>query len=494
MLDFKECRERYDAAEVLKGQTGALQRTTAFFARPLNSDWHTFDSRGRLRGGGLLDTTLVKAVRKISDKIVQRLMPDGGAWAQIVIEEGRRQQMAPEERHQWDVALEMVSMVVQRGLGRSNIRKVVSEATRDFMALGLSGAMPIIRNDGQISFNYIPANKILLEDSPNMAAGGAFWRRRMTIRDWKRRYPDFPAPGGKDEQLFTAIFGWLPTKHGGYEFAFDEGGRDFLFRMPRFPHERAIVVASAQVAGDETYGIGHAGEMLPEAQTLHATRSDQLRAQKLWANPMFVVSKAIQGQNIPVQPGARIPVNADTLENNSMPIRPLEVGGSPGVAFQAIADSQQKIRENMGLMPEAANPGQTVRSATEWIIAEMEARGDLDGIMFEVRDEFVQPLLKQSIELNRRAGNLDPRLIVDGEFFNLEIVGDSEKRNKLNTLQKINAFVETMERLRAVGAPVHTMRLARMTAEALDLASAIFSPEEMAAAQEAAQAAQGGGQ
>ena len=234
MLDFKEVRERYDAAEALKGQTGALQRTTAFFARPLNSDWHTFDSRGRLRGGGLLDTTLVKAVRKISDKIVQRLMPDGGAWAQIVIEEGRRQQMAPEERHQWDVALEMVSMVVQRGLERSNIRKVVSEAVRDFMALGLSGAMPIIRDDGQISFNYIPANKILLEDSPNMAAGGAFWRRRMTIRDWKRRYPDFPAPGGKDEQLFTAIFGWLPTKHGGYEFAFDEGGRDFLFSMPRF--------------------------------------------------------------------------------------------------------------------------------------------------------------------------------------------------------------------------------------------------------------------
>ena len=177
-----------------------------------------------------------------------------------------------------------------------------------------------------------------------------------------------------------------------------------------------------------------------------------------------------------------------------MPIRPLEVGGSPGVAFQAIADSQQKIRENMGLMPEAANPGQSVRSATEWIIAEMEARGEADAIMLEVSSEFVQPLLKQSIELNRRAGNLDPRLIVDGEFFDLEIVGDSEKRNKLNTLQKINAFIETMERLRAVGAPVHAMRLARMTAESLDLASAIFSPEEMAAAQEAAQAAQGGGQ
>ena len=489
-LTFKEARERYGAAMGLKAQVTALQRTMAFYARPQNSDWHTYDARGRLRGGGLIDATMIKVVRKVADRVVSRLMPEGGSWARITVSESQRQALDPASRHALDQGLEVASMIVQRSLERSDIRKAVSECCKDFLAMGLCSAMPVRYIDNSIGFGVNPANKVILEDAPNMRYGGVFIHRQMKIRDWKRMYPGFPHPPLQDDQTTMIVFGFIPHGAGAYSFAYDERGEEFLFMREHFPHERPIVSATAMVAGGETYGVGLAGEMLPEAQMLNSMRADLLQAVKMWGNPMWLVNKRAQVRNFQWRPGGRVAVNADAMEGGANPIRPIDVGGNPSTAFAAVNDSMGRIHDQMGLMATPAQPDQPVRTATEWVIAQSESRGDLDAFMIEFSKEFVEPLLKQAVELHRQLGKLPPQLIVDGDRFSLEIVGDSEKQNKLMTIQSAKALLEMGAMMpEEASIAINKMKLLDDVADALGLTGALFSPEQRQQAQLAAMAA-----
>ena len=426
--------------------------------------------------------------------MIMRLMPDGGDYIGIGIAESIRQQLDPNTLHAVNVGLAREQRKIVRTLERTNIRSVAREACMDFLALGSGTAMPIQTVQGNLSFNYLPANMVMLEDAPNMDYGGCFWYRKMRVRDFRRIAPEGARETGKqDDDECVFVFGFVPSRDGVYSFIFEESGKEFLWLKQHEDGARPVVSANAGVSGGETYGLGEAGLWLPDAQTLNALRRDELRCIALWGMPMFMVAAgATGGKRIPTQPGAQLLLDADSIDSGAPPIMPLQTGGSPGVMNHAINEMRSMIREDMAMMERAGDPTNPPRTATEWTIAHAESKGDLDGLMVDYRKKSLEPLFRQAIEVLREMGEVDYALKVDGRTYTMEIIGESEREKRILNVQHNRALVEFAANFPTEGqVMLKGSEMIREVAEALGKSGMLRSPEEQAGIMAALEAQQG---
>ena len=276
---------------------------------------------------------------------------------------------------------------------------------------------------------------------------GVFWMKVMVVRDIKREYPYAEIdPRWDDAEEKKIVFGFLPGDPP-VEFAFSEDGDILLYHRELFAHERSVVAAVFNNEGDSTYGVGFGAQMLPEIQTLNEMRKDNLRAQKLQANPMFIVGDgAVDDEEIVAQAGGMIRVRPDPI-NGSLPFQALPVSGNPQVAFAGIQDSQQRIKDGFRQMPQAADPRHPVQTATAIIVAKEQEMEDSDEPMLAFRDLIVEPVIKQTVELMRQNGMVPKWLVVRDDIFRLEMRGMEERSKRASTLERIMAAADIAQRM-----------------------------------------------
>ena len=485
-ISLKSAYHRWQMAVAESGRYQGLHRTNAFYFDPLVQDFNQFDSAGYLRGGRLYDATAARVVKEAAERIVSRVMPAGQNWLKIALPEHMSAGMSEEERHYHHAGLEKFSAVAQQQLERGNFKAVLHRCARNFLSVGMTAAMPLVEVKGSVQsvvFAYIPANQLFLEPAPGRLYGAAFWQRKMTALDWKTTYPNHADRIGNanDEQVFNVIFGFIPDADKSYQFAFREdghGGGDFLFVGEDDPHERAIVTACSEVPGGETYGQGPAALALPEAQSLDAMAQDILRLSNEHANPLKLVSSGIPGKGIPYGPGRTIRADESLFDMRLPPVMNVPPGGDLASLWKATEERREMVRRTIGIGPRAAEPNTNVRSATEWVIAQAQERGDLDTLMEAFRDAFMKPLVQQAISAFRDISIVPPDLVVNDSGFSLEILGDSELQNGFNKLQRLNALLEGAQAdPELYSAMLNHAQIIRERAKALNLTEFLASPE-----------------
>ena len=429
---------------------------------------------GQRRHDHLFDGTLARAAERLPNRMVNELFPHGRHWADLhpgpffldadVDEEAEREILAmTQERvfaniHSADLSLELVSMTRDAIISGTGVLKIgispdsgsllhfeaVNQAEVALEA-GPMGRVWGYHRKGRMRREHILAT---WNDAVNVPAGDPMEDREKEPKDHEfRESTYYDVQSGK--WYMDVILLGADGRRGSGPVRIVE--REYAV-CPWIAYRYALLPGEVQ-------GRSPVMAALPDARTLNHAKRVRLESASMRVAGMFTFlnDATFNPRTVRLQSGAFIPVGNNSRDNPT--IRPLEVAGDVQLGELIIQDTVAALKETMldFALPDATG---AVRSATEIVERQAEARQQRGMPYLRLMQEVGRPLLRAATYLLQQAGQLpelsalqkpmqdgEPRpLLMDGTDIALQFVSPLVQAQRLSDAQTIVGWAESSQR------------------------------------------------
>jgi len=406
---------------------------------------NTIDERqkGAKKREYVFDSTAQDSLEDFATRMESELIPSNVNWMKL--ESGSD---IPKEKQ--DQTNEYLDETTDTVFGHIRSSNFASQAHTAFLDLGIStGALIVEEGDGiqsNLNFRCVSLSELVLEQSQQGIVKTVFREFKMPVSDIKQVYPKAKLTmklkelvKNKPSEEVTLIEGTI----------FDGKMYDNVVMYPENNHfliqEKIesspwVVFRESTIPG-ETYGRGRAMTALPDTKTLNLMVRDYLKGLAWWSNPSFTATDdgIINPYNFRLQPGQ---VHAVGSNDNANPtLRPMDVGGSPQIAMDAIQRLQEAVRRVMISRPFGDFNQGPVKSATEFAGHQAELAKTSLGAASRIQNELLEALVARCVYILRKAGKVaDFR--VDGKEVKIKYTSPAARMQDEQTLAAMGRAME----------------------------------------------------
>ena len=351
------------------------------------------DAPGQQQNADIYDLTLPIAHKRLADKMLMGLVPQGTQWVKFVPGDD----FGTPDSASYAKALEATQMMTDQFfkiLDRSNFYLAVAESLNDVLIS--TGVLAI--NEGTrrnpLKFEAVPASQVMFSGDPI----------DIVFRDWydvrvetiKSIWPNAKLPSGKglDEKVTIwecAYIDYDADDSERYEYVVMTSNKELLYTqdMPSWPW---VIYRMKKLAG-ETRGRGPSLEAYPTAATINEALQDELIAAAFTANPMYMAASdsAFNEDTFEARPGRIIPVQ---MIMGQWPIQSFPGGGNINFSTLLVSDFRQQINELLYAFPlgSVTAPDKT---ATEAQIRFQENLESFAAMVPRLQSEFFAPVISR---------------------------------------------------------------------------------------------------
>jgi len=433
---------RFDTAKANKLQWESHLRECYRYFLP---ERNTFDARekGAKKREYVFDSTAQDSLEDYATRMESELIPSNINWMKL--ESGSD---IPEDKaDETNVYLDKTTDLVFSHIRSSNF---ASQAHTAFLDLGIStGAIIVEEGDGiqsSLNFRCISLSELVIEESQQGIVKTVFREFKLPVADIKQVYPN-----AKMTQQLEELHKNKPTE----EVTLIEGtifNGKMYDNVVIYPQEKHfliqeviesspwIVFREATIPG-ETYGRGRAMTALADVKSLNVMVRDYLKGLAWWSNPSFTATDdgVINPYNFKLKPGGVHVVGSN--DNSNPTLRPLDVGGSPQIAMDAISRLQDSIRRVLISKPFGNVEETPVRTATEMSIRQADMAKTSLGASSRIQNELLETLVARCVYILRKAGKIAD-FKVDGKQVKIKYTSPAARLQDEQTLAAMGRAME----------------------------------------------------
>lgn len=418
-------------------------------------------SPGQQYNADIYDLTLPIAHKKLADKMLMGLVPQGMQWVKFKPGDDFGDPQSKEYREALQATQKMTDQFFNI-LNRSNFYTAVSESLNDVLISTGTLAVNEGTRKNPLKFEAVPASHVMFEGN---AEGGI----DAVFRDWHDvrveniksiwTDPKTKKPEGKDLDDKVNIWECAYIDHEAdenerYKYVVMTTNKDVLLEQasPSWPW---VVYRMRKMPG-ETRGRGPSLDAYPTAGTINEALGDELIAAAFTANPMYMASSdsALNQDTITVKPGAIIPVQ---MVMGQWPIQAFPGGGNIQFSSLLINDFRDQINQMMFAFPLGA-VNSANQTATEAQIRYQENMESFAAMVPRLQAEFFTPIIERCMWIIKKilpetfAGIdesiLDRMLSFDGQLLSLRYEtplmtaqGKIKSQNILGFYQELSSMI-----------------------------------------------------
>ena len=447
MIDYEKMLKRFESAKSNKLQWEPHLKECYRYYMP---ERNTMDERekGAKKREWVFDSTAQDSLEDFATRMESELIPSNTNWMKL--ESGS--DIAEEEREPLDEYLENSTDILFNHIRSSNFS---SQAHTSFLDLGIStGALIVEEGDGiqsALNFRCVSLSEIVIEQSQQGIVKTVFREFKIPVCDIKEIYPRAKL-NDKLEQLIAnkpteevpMLEGtvWNGTNYDNF-VAYTENKHLLIDEV--IDSSPWVVFRESTIPG-EVYGRGRAMTALPDTKTLNIMMRDYLKSLAWWSNPTFTASDdgVINPYNFRLQPGQVHVVGSN--DNSNPTLRPLDVGGNPQIAMDAMTRLQDNIRRVMISKPFGNIEDTPVRTATEMAMRNADTAKVSLGASARIQNELLESLIARCVYVLKKAGKIAD-FKVDGKEVKIKYTSPSARLQDEQTLAALGRAMEFMQAL-----------------------------------------------
>jgi len=435
-LDVDRIAKRRNNAKGDLDQWRSLLETAYHYATP---NFNPFEngglggsvSKGSEYNGDIYDLTLPIAHKKLADKMLMGMVPQGQQWMKFKPGDN----FGPEDGDLYQQALEATQKMTDQFfkiLNRSNFYLAVSESLSDVLISTGTIAINEGTRKNPLKFEAVPASHVMLEGN---AEGGidAVFRDWMGVRveNIKTMWPNADIDKlhkEPDQKINLWEAAWIDHEaddKNRYKYVVLTDAKDVLLEesSPSWPW---VVYRMRKMAG-ETRGRGPSLEAFLTAATINKALEDELISAAFTANPMYMSASdsAFNTETFEPRPGSVIPVQ---MTMGQWPIQQFPGGGNIQFSSLLINDFRQQINDLLFAFPLGAVSAPD-RTATESEIRFRENLESFSAMVPRLQNEFFTPVIQRTLWIINKVlpetfDGIDPAireqlLTVDGQLLSI---------------------------------------------------------------------------
>ena len=389
--------------------------------------------RGEPRHEHLFDSTLATSAQRLANRMVSEGFPDGVNWAVLepgpLMRPGQDPQRPTDEDHD---AIDLTEDRIFEAIHSANAGLALLQMVFDGVVSG-TGLMKVGTardSDTLLEFEAVNQAEVALEEGTRGSVRGIYRKMSYTREDIEALWPaatNLPEEEEREGQ---------PVRHTVHDATYWDAGTGLWYYdvfvqtkgdgEPTRIYEQDYHVSPwviwryKQLIG-EVQGRSPVMDALPDARVLNHAKRIRLESASVRSLGMYtykVNSTAFNPRTIRLVSGAMLPVSSNDRSNPD--VAPLELSGDVQLNELVIEALQESIRTTMldFALPE---PGGPVRSATEIIERQAEARQQRGQPFLRMMEEIGRPLLRLVAYLLQELGQLP-------ELAQIRPVGEDTRR------------------------------------------------------------------
>ncbi len=442
--DYERIIKRYESAKANKMSWDEHIRECYRYFMP---ERNTIDKRehGAKKREWVFDSTAQDSLEDFATRMESELIPANVNWMKL--EAGS--DIPEEEVEKTDEFLEETTDIVFNHIKSSNFS---SQAHTAFLDLGIStGALIVEEGDGvqsSLNFRCVSLSELVIEQSQQGIVKTVFREFKLPVNDIAEIYPNANLPE-KLKQLIanspttevTLLEGTIYNGNMYDNVVLYPEGKHFLIRE-EIESSPWVVFRESTIPG-ETYGRGRAMTCLPDVKSLNVMVRDYLKGLAWWSNPSFTATDdgVINPYQFNPVPGAVHPVGSN--DNSNPTLRPLDVGGQPAIAMDAISRIQDSVRRVMISKPFGNIEETPVRTATEMSYRQADTAKTALGASSRIQNELLETLIDRCVYILKKAGKIaDFR--VDGKEVKIKYTSPAARSQDEQQLAAIGRAMEML--------------------------------------------------
>ena len=430
--------KRYNVAKQQRSTWEAHWKECYEYALPQREVFNGH-AEGAKKNARIYDSTALIATQRFASRLQSTLIPPFKKWAKLTAGSA----IPKNKANQVDKALEETTDTLFSYINHSNLATEANEAFLD-LAIG-TGALLLEEGDDDnlLKFTAVPLKELIVEDGPQGSIETVFREHAHPARNieqiWKGGKVSSKVRSLIDEkpdELVELIEATLynPDKKL-YEYVIIEENTKHVVFEDYFEVSPWIVFRWSKVAG-ERYGRGPVMTALPDIKTANEVVKYVLKnAEKEIAGVYKAVDDGVLNPwTINISPGAVIPVASEGS------LSPLVSGGNFNVSELILGDLRDSIRR--ALFHDQLGPVEgPTKSATEVSIRQQELMSDIGSSFGRLQIEFINKLIKRSMDILQRQGKIAPIKVGD-QLVEIKVVSPLAQQQDLDEVNKLAQFIQ----------------------------------------------------
>jgi len=430
--------KRYEAAKTHRNTWEQHWRECYEYALPQREIFNEH-SPGTKKNTRIYDSTALVATQRFASRLQSTLIPPFKKWAKLAAGTA----IPKDAQMQIDEALQETTDTLFSFINHSNL---ATEANESFLDLAVgTGALLLEEGEGDelLKFTAVPLKELIIEDGPHGTVETVFRQHSKPARDLLRIWnkgtlseQTTRLTEEKPEELVALVEATIynPEKEV-YEYVILEEKTKHIIFEDYFETSPWIVFRWAKVAG-ERYGRGPIMTALPDIKTANEVVKYVLKnAEKEIAGVYKAVDDGVLNPwTVKIAPGAVVPVAAEGS------LQPLTSGGNFNVSELILSDLRDNIKKAMFHDQLGPVQGPTM-SATEVSIRQQELMSDIGSSFGRLQLEFINKLVKRSIDILRRNGRVPP-IKVGTQEIAIKVISPLAQQQDMDDVNKIAQFVQ----------------------------------------------------
>lgn len=430
------CRMRSKAKSDLDQWRDRLD-TAYHYAMPNYNPFENYGLAGQVVKGqeynaDIYDLTLPIAHKRLADKMLMNMVPQGQQWVKFVPGE----EFGEPDTDLYQKALDATQRMTDKFfkiLDKSNFYLAVGESLQD--ALISTGVITV--NEGTrrdpVRFESAPASHIMLQGDAQGKVDGVFrdWHQ-VRVENIKAIWLDATTDklrkeGDEKVDIWEcAYLDYEADEEERYHYVVMTSAKEVLVerRSSSWPW---IVYRMKRLAG-EVRGRGPSLEAYPTAATINKALEDELIAAAFQANPMYMAASdsALNPETFTPRPGSIVPVQ---MVMGQWPLQQFMQSGNIQFNALLVNDFREQINQLLFAFP-LGQINSKSRTATEAEIRYTENLESFAAMVPRLQNEFFIPMIKRIMWVINKVNpevfaNIDPQIkekliSVDGQILALE--------------------------------------------------------------------------
>jgi hypothetical protein len=394
---------------------------------------------GNKKNTRIYDSTALIATQRFASRLQSTLIPPFKKWAKL----SAGTAIPKEYQNRIDKDLEMTTDVLFGYINQSNLATEANEAFLD-LAVG-TGALLLEEGKGDdlLVFTAVPLKELIVENGPHGTVETVFREHSKPARDilriWSKGTVSTSTQSLIDDKPDTEVSLMEGTIYDPdkniYEYVIMEEKTKHIVFEDYYDVSPWIVFRWSKVSG-ERYGRGPIMTALPDIKTANEVVKFVLKnAEKEIAGVYTAVDDGVLNPwTVKIAPGAVVPVGADGS------LKALTSGGNFNVSELVLDDLRDNIRKALyhDQLGPVAGP---TKSATEISIRQQELMSDIGSSFGRLQLEFINKLVKRSIDILRRAGKVAP-IKVGTQEIGIKVISPLAQQQDMDEVNKISQFVQ----------------------------------------------------
>lgn len=443
-MEYEKFTKRFEAAKANKLQWDHHIRECYRYFMP---ERNTIDERekGAKKREWVFDSTAQDSLEDFATRMESELIPSNINWMKL--ESGS--DIPEDQEEKTNQFLDQTTDTVFNHIRSSNF---ASQAHTAFLDLGIStGALIVEAGDGiqsNLNFRCVSLSELVIEQSQQGIVKTVFREFKIPVGDISDLYPRASLTeklkelvANKPTEEITLIEGTVWNGNDYDNVVVYPENKHFLIQ--EIIESSPWVVFRESTIPGETYGRGRAMTALPDTKTLNLMMRDYLKSLAWWSNPTFTATDdgVINPYNFSLRPGTVHPVGSN--DNSAPTLRPLDVGGSPQIAMDAIGRIQDSIRRVMISKPFGNIEETPVRTATEMAMRNADTAKVSLGASSRIQNELMETLVARCVYILKKAGKIAD-FKVDGREVKIKYTSPSARMQDEQTLAALGRAMEMM--------------------------------------------------